>query len=164
MDSSNMIILEENDVPGSKLTKDPSACTITELQRWLECHGQKKSGRKADLVLRVKGLLSLNIPIDPKVDGGKWYLLKDKSLSENINDKSGKKISMDQIKWGTFPSINIPHIFNEGHIYRYLIEEVDEMKLPGDDDMVSGSATAKHKTKGDDLFLSGFVENVKDGE
>ena len=42
-----MIILEENDVPGSKLTKDPSACTITELQRWLECHGQKKSGRKA---------------------------------------------------------------------------------------------------------------------
>ena len=58
------IILTENDVPGAKLTKDLAECNVDELKRWLECRGQKKGGRKAELRARVEGLLKLNLPID----------------------------------------------------------------------------------------------------
>ena len=106
--------------------------------------------------------MSINVPVDPKVDGGKWYKLKEQ-LSSSTNINNGERVDSERIKWGTFPSNDIPFVFNEGHIYRYLIEEVEEMKLPGDDDNVSGTATVKSKKKGDVLFLSGFVENVEDG-
>ena len=33
------IILTENDVPGTKLTKDLAECSVDELKRWLECRG-----------------------------------------------------------------------------------------------------------------------------
>ena len=35
------IILNENDVPGAKLTKDLTECNVDELKRWLEFRGQK---------------------------------------------------------------------------------------------------------------------------
>ena len=60
--------LEENDIPGAKLVKDPSECNLEELTRWLECRGQKISGKKVELVERVLGCLRLNFPPDPKVD------------------------------------------------------------------------------------------------
>ena len=44
------IILTENDVPGAKLTKDLAESNVDELKGWLECRGQKKDGRKAELV------------------------------------------------------------------------------------------------------------------
>ena len=31
------IQLEEKDIPGAKLVKDPSECNLEELKRWLEC-------------------------------------------------------------------------------------------------------------------------------
>ena len=49
------ILLEETDVPRAKLLKEPAECLADELQRWLECHGQKKSGKKQVLVERVIG-------------------------------------------------------------------------------------------------------------
>ena len=39
---ANFIILNEEDVPGAKLSKDPTAYNMEELKRWLECHGLKK--------------------------------------------------------------------------------------------------------------------------
>ena len=59
------IQLEEKDIPGAKLLKDPLECNIEELKRWLECRGQKKSGKKGELVERVQGCLRLNLPLDP---------------------------------------------------------------------------------------------------
>ena len=53
------IILTENDVPGAKLTKDLAECNVDELKCWLKCRGQKKDGRKAELVARVEDLLKL---------------------------------------------------------------------------------------------------------
>ena len=44
--SNDMTRLEENDVPGANLTKETSACTVAELQRWLECHGKKRRGER----------------------------------------------------------------------------------------------------------------------
>ena len=46
------IFLKENDIPGAKLVREPSECSVEELKRWLECHGQKKSGKKHELVER----------------------------------------------------------------------------------------------------------------
>ena len=42
--------LEEKDIPGAKLMKDPSEWNLEELKQWLECRGQKKAGKKVDLV------------------------------------------------------------------------------------------------------------------
>ena len=62
------IFLKENYIPGAKLVKEPSECSVEELERWLECDRQKKSGKKHELVERVKGLLKLNKKVDSKVD------------------------------------------------------------------------------------------------
>ena len=50
------IILTENDVPGVKLTKDLTECKLDELKRWLESRGQKKGGRKTEVIAPVEGL------------------------------------------------------------------------------------------------------------
>ena len=50
---ANRIVLNEEDVPGAKLTKDPSTYSIEELKRWLECHGLEKGGKENELVERV---------------------------------------------------------------------------------------------------------------
>ena len=65
--------LKEKDIPGAKLVKGPSECSLEELKRWLECREQKKSSKKVELVERALGCLRLNIPLDPKVDNGVWY-------------------------------------------------------------------------------------------
>ena len=62
--------LEEKDIPGAKLVEDPSECNLEELKQWLECWGQKTSGKKGELVERVLGCLRLNTPLDPKVVNG----------------------------------------------------------------------------------------------
>ena len=54
---------------------------MDELKRWLECRGQKRGGRKAELVARVEGRLKLNLPIDLKIDNGLWYIKKEQKNS-----------------------------------------------------------------------------------
>ena len=49
--------LTDDDVPGARLLKDPNDHTVEELKRWLECHGLKRTGRKGELVERVKNSL-----------------------------------------------------------------------------------------------------------
>ena len=73
----NIIHLTEKDIPGAALKKLPEDSSVLELQRWLECHGEKKSGRKDELVERVKGCIKIGKGVDPKVDGGKWYTIKE---------------------------------------------------------------------------------------
>ena len=46
------IKLEEDDIPGAKLTKPVEQCTANVLKRWLSCRGAKVSGKKEDLVIR----------------------------------------------------------------------------------------------------------------
>lgn len=67
------IFLEEEEVPGAKLAKDPARYSVAELGRWLECHGQKKRGKKQELIDRVRGCIKIRTRIDPSIDGGKWY-------------------------------------------------------------------------------------------
>ena len=67
MAGHSVVVLNEEDVPGVKLTNDPIACNNEELKRWLECHGLKKSGKKQELIEKVR--LSIGkIKVDPKID------------------------------------------------------------------------------------------------
>ena len=83
-------ILKEDEVPDAKLLKEPEKCAVEGLKRWLQYHGLKKSGKKAELIKRVKDGLKLNLPVDPKIDGGKWYNLKteDSASIENTSSKT----------------------------------------------------------------------------
>ena len=65
---ADFIILHEEDVPGAKLSKDPSACNMEELKRWLQCHGLKKSSKKEILIERVRQGIG-KIKVDPKSTG-----------------------------------------------------------------------------------------------
>ena len=77
------INLYEDDVPGAKLSKQPSDTSVMELKRWLKCRGLKLSGSKPILVTRVQNGMKMNLPIDIKVDEGKWYELKREKSRES---------------------------------------------------------------------------------
>ena len=142
-------MLEEEDIPGAKLSKSMRERSVLELKRWLECHGEKKSGKKEELIVRVEGCMAIKKSVDPKVDGGKWYDIKCSGSSQG----NGEKFANENLVWNNFPMINIPAVFNEGHIYRYLIEEVDEVLLPGDGDVCVDNATSKSKRKGENVAI-----------
>ena len=111
------IKLLEDDVPGAKLVKEPKDCSVVTLKRWLECHGLKRTGKKCELVERViisHGVVS----VDPKVDGGKWYDIK---RQKDQRSTLAQPVNVPVSGWNTFPSKNIPIMFNYGHVYFYLI-------------------------------------------
>ena len=121
---ADSVVLREEDVPGAKLSKDPSECTVEELKRWLNCHGLKKCGRKGELVERVR-LASGKVKVDPKIDAGQWYEMKKKSICPITANAIG--MSFPQSGWKQFPSQNIPTNFNYGHVYYYLIESIESV-------------------------------------
>ena len=63
------IVLNEDDVPGAKLFKEPSNCSVEELKRWLHCHGLKRTGEKDELVEKVRLRIEV-IKVDHKI--GLW--------------------------------------------------------------------------------------------
>lgn len=160
----NIIHLTEKDIPGAELKKLPEDSSVLELQRWLECHGEKKSGRKEELVKRVQGCIQIKKGVDPKVDGGKWYTIKENEIptTTDILLQGSLDIIQQEVinqpestskKWKNFPSTNIPpSLFNEGHIYQYLVDQVKSINLVGDPDAESEDdddvGTAKPLKKG----------------
>ena len=116
--------LEEKDIPGAKLVQDPSECNLEELKGWLECRGQKKSGKKVELVEQVLGCLKLNIPLDPKDDNGVQYQQKLDKINKSESLQTNVTVLNDQ--WRKFPSRNLPRNFNYDHVYHYLIESVSD--------------------------------------
>ena len=167
-------ILKEDKVPGAKLLKKPEKCVIEELKRWLECHGLKKSGKKDDLINRVRDGLKLNLSVDPKIDGGKWYNLKTKDSASTKNTSSKTPIaSLGDLPgdgWRLFPSKNLPANFNYEHVYFYLVESAAKASnIPDSSDSDEGNlyancntVTAKPLKKGRNLLTSRFVKNVQD--
>ena len=85
--SSFITVLDENDgVPGSKFESKPENYTVEQLKRWLKCRGLKLSGKRSDLIARVKNCLSSgdHHVLDPSIDDGKW--LEAKVLREKTGD------------------------------------------------------------------------------
>ena len=72
--SKKALFFDQNDgVPGSKFLRDPDNYTVEQLKRWLKCRGQKVSGKRNDLIARVRGcvLTGDHQILDPSIDGGK---------------------------------------------------------------------------------------------
>ena len=167
------ITLLEKEVPGALLAKDPGEYSVAELRRWLECHGAKKTGKKEDLIARVRGCLERNTRVDPKVDGGKWYNLKKKGVGLMSPSLSGI-IEIPSNGWRTFPSVDVPDMFNYGHVYHYLIQSVEGFMSLGcnangesdsETEADSGyTSTARPLRKGHNLVHSDFVENMQDNK
>ena len=72
----------------------------------------EKIWKRAELIKRVKDELKLNLPVDPKIDGGKWYNLKieDSASIENTSSKTSITSLGDLPPdgWRLFPSKNLP--------------------------------------------------------
>ena len=169
------VILTEKDVPGAYLSKDPSEYHLPDLKRWLECHGQKKKGKLPEVVEKVCGCMALKLPVDPGVEGGKWYELKKKgdylaSASSAAKDSSSAANTPSD-GWTAFPSVDILEMFNYGNSYHYLIKSIAEFcitydydsdkEIDSDDD---SDYTTKEKPlrKRRKLIKSEFVVDLQD--
>ena len=168
----NIITLTDEKVPGAKLPNEPEKCSVMQLERWLECRGRKKTGKKFNLVERVRTCMLLNMPIDLKVDGGLWYDKKAKrkpTIEEILNEEYIDCIAEEQPSnlllgsgWKTFPSRDLPEMFHYGHVYAYLIESLVTVKLNEGEQGNADDGTGKPLRKGRSLLSSNFVENVTD--
>lgn len=169
-------ILTQNDgVPGSKFEEDPENYTNTQLKRWLKCRGLKLGGKRADLIARVRACLKSgkHHVLDSSIDEGKWLqakilkddkvdLLKLKDLTVPETPKSG---------WKSFPSQDIPSLFNYGHVYHYaleslpVVENTNEVENEDDpQDTGLGHMTDKPFTVGKKYIDSGFVHDLSDNK
>ena len=85
--AKKIVILTENDeVPGSKFTSCPEDYTVDQLKRWLKCRGSKQSGKRQELITRVKDCIASGNHhlLDPGIDGGKWLKAKEDREHGNI--------------------------------------------------------------------------------
>jgi len=170
-------ILTQNDgVPGSKFEQDPENYTNTQLKRWLKCRGLKLSGKRADLISRVRDCLKSgnHYVLDSSIDEGKW--LQAKILKENnINRIHLKDLTVPQTPksgWRVFPSQDIPSLFNYGHVYHYTLESlpVVEENIGSTEDEENqqdtglGHMTDKPFTVGRKYTDSGFVHDLSDNK
>ena len=118
------ILTEDDRVLGSKIEQDPQHYTVDQLKRWLKCRGLKQSGEREEIVQCVASCLQgLNHHVlDISIDDGKWFatkVLKDNEElkgRETFNEKVAVPIVPEK-GWRSFPSQDIPSLFNYGHIY-----------------------------------------------
>ena len=62
--------------------------------------------------------LLVELRADLKVDERKWYDAKSKTLQ--VKTLIARSDASD-LKWSVFPSINIPELFNNGHLNHYMV-------------------------------------------
>ncbi|KAK3919042.1 Transportin-1 [Frankliniella fusca] len=128
MEISGPIQLFENDgVPGSKLdTRILQRYTTTQLRRWLECRKLPTKGNKDCLIARISNKVKTGRGhiLDIGVDGGKWLEIKRNKLLQQSGTNVPKKETLPITGWRPFPGFKIPTMFNEGHIYHWIVESV----------------------------------------
>lgn len=80
-------ILTENDsVPGLKFKQDLENYMVSQLKRWLKCWGLRLSGKRTDLVARIRDCLKSGnfYVLDSSTDNGKWLEAKILKERESI--------------------------------------------------------------------------------
>ncbi|KAE8737554.1 hypothetical protein FOCC_FOCC016990 [Frankliniella occidentalis] len=119
------VVLLPNEVPGATLPyAEVKKNSMDDLRRWLECYGFSKLGIKDQLVSRVENVIRIkgNRAVDPQLDEGRWYTQKKNTQQTTL--VASQPTTFPTSGWDTFPSIQIPNMFNYGHIYFYLIESM----------------------------------------
>ena len=160
-----IVILTENDeVPGSKFTSCPEDYTVDQLKRWLKCTGSKQSGKRQELITRVKDCIASGNHhlLDPGIDGGKWLKAKeDREHGSNLTDHKSLVPDPPQKNWGVFSSL-----FNYGHVYHYALETLpastDNFCEEDENDQGIGHMTDKPFKNGRKYVDSDFVHDVED--
>ena len=117
------VLTEDDGVSGSKFERTPEEYTADQLKRWLKCRGLKLSGKREDIVQRVRRLCEdREVPYSwSGIDRGKWFAAKVLQENSDVITNSGS-ISLPCIPlngWRVFPSQNIPSLFNYGHVHYY---------------------------------------------
>ena len=77
--SAKATIHAQNDgVPGCKFEGEPANYTVEQLKRWLKCRVIKQTGKREDLLVRVKDCLKSGNShiLDSCIDNGKWLEAK----------------------------------------------------------------------------------------
>ena len=123
------ILTEDDGVPGSKIEQDPHHYTVDQLRYY--CRGLKQSGKREEIVQRVASCLQdpnhrvLNVSIDCR----KWFAAKVLKENEELKGREtfNEKVAVPIVpekRWCSFPSQDIPSLFNYGHIYHYALESI----------------------------------------
>ena len=130
------VLTEDDGVPGSKIEQDPENYTVEQLKRWLKCRGLKQSGKRGEIVQRVSDFLKgpNHRILDVSIDGGKWFAIKVLKENEELSKKENVKEecvvpAVPASGWRSFPSYDIPVLFNYGHIYYYALESIRTVQL-----------------------------------
>lgn len=165
------VVLTEKDVPGAYLIGDASGYRLTELKRWLECHGQSKNVTLREAIEKVRACIALKIKVNPGVDGGKWYELKKRGISTQTTANGATSVTAPDNGWATFPSVDVPEMFNYGSVYHYLIESIAHFGQENNSDSSDEDSddngylsTVKPLRKGKKLMQSEFVDDIQDNK
>ena len=164
------VILTKKDVPGAYLSRDPLEYRLPELKRWLACHGQKTTVKLPEAIENVRACIALKIKVFPGIDDGKWHELKKMGISTRSTSSAVSTASAPNDGWTTFPTVDIPNMFNYGSVYYYLIESIAQFgqenhsgsNEEGSDTENSYAATEKPLRKGRKLLESEFIEDAQD--
>ena len=67
------VLIEADDVPGSKFEREPEGYTVGQLKRWLKCRGLKLSGKRDELLKCVSDCIKSgnHHTLDLSIDDGK---------------------------------------------------------------------------------------------
>jgi len=145
----------------------------------LKCRGLKQSGKRSDVITRVKDCISSgnHHVLDVSIDDGKWFaakVLKENNDLTKSKPNVGESLDIPAIpKSGRypFPSKDIPNLFNYGHVYHYALESlpsnVSNAPVYSDDEETDhglGHMTDKSFTNGRKYVDSGFVHDMTDAK
>ena len=109
---SSTVLTKDNGIPASKFERDPENYTVEQLRRWLKCRGLKQSGKREELLGRVRDCIKSgdHHTLDSSIDDGKWFTAKAIKASNELKGNC-KLVSVPLIPtggWHTFPSQNVP--------------------------------------------------------
>jgi hypothetical protein len=149
----HVVSLDEKDIPGASLPREtPEECICQQLKRWLVCRGALSSGKKAQLVTRVKDYITSGLAKRNLRDPDGVIHLARKQAELGLLD-----IVEPDLK-DTFPSEGYSEtldglpVVNFKTLWTYMITCVDAKRQ---------LSTAKPMVKGFNFYKSGHILYIK---
>ena len=144
--------------------------TVDQLKRWLKCRGLKLSGKRSDLIARVKNCLSSgdHHVLVLMMENGWKPKFYEKKTGDDAKKQNLRKIpDIPKSGWKKFPAYELPSQFNYGHVHYYGLESLPSSNEKENDDNENdglGHMTDKPFKNGRKYVDSGFVHDIKDNK